>query len=309
MDSKAVFTRARYTDQIAKLEEACAWLAVEQGRAAVYGRLLREFFEDGLRTKEHILGYNESCEIVDLFEVWHTHVDQFPGLESALRRVCKKGPVLCEGENPGQSTNRPRNDGFGYLVAGTLIAAGVAVVAVDGIQRFGSTRSSDADLTFEWNDAVVDVECKRPKGADALIPRMQEARKQIERPERGGRLGVVALDCSRSVRPAGELLEYGSGEDGERKIAGILTSVVSPQLVPHLSSQLLGFMLVARVPSMMRLGESPILSAQGRPFQTLRPESILSWLVVANSDGGRLGILRDVTERVRTYQRRRRGPA
>ena len=96
-----------------------------------------------------------------------------------------------------------------------LMAAGVTVVAVDGIRRVGSDCTSEADLTFEWNGALIDVECKRPQAADALILRMLEAREQIERPGRGGRLGVVALDWTPSIRPAGELLEYEAGEDGE----------------------------------------------------------------------------------------------
>jgi hypothetical protein len=309
VDDGPVFRRARYEDHVSKLKQACEWLAITQGRATAYARLVTEFFEDSARTQEHILAYNESCEIVDLFELWRAHADRFPGLRRSLRDVCRKGPTLREGENPGTSSNRPRNDAFSYLVSGTLMSAGVSVVAVEGVRRSDLSGTSDADLTFMSGATCIDVECKRPQAEGALVPRMREARAQLEQPCREGRPGVVALDCSAMVRPAGTLLEYESGRSAEERISTLLEGLV-PTLDPHLTSQLLGVILVARVATMMRLGQSPILSPQGRLVHEFRPETILTWLVASNAQASEPDILRNVAQQVRQYQtcqRRTRG--
>jgi hypothetical protein len=180
VDDGPVFSRGRYEDHVSKLREACEWLAITQGRAATYARLVTEFFKDGARTQEHVLAYNESGEIVDLFELWRPHADRFPGLRESLREVCRKGPTLREGENPATSSNRPRNDAFSYLVSGTLMSAGVSVVAVESVRRTDFSGTSDADLTFMSDASCIDVECKRPQAEGALVPRMREARAQLE---------------------------------------------------------------------------------------------------------------------------------
>src|SRR5262245_3159597 len=79
--------------------------------------MIREFFEDDARSPRHILASGESCEVVDLFELWEPRAAEFPGLAERMRAVVGRGPLLREEENPGASTNRPRNDAFGYLVA------------------------------------------------------------------------------------------------------------------------------------------------------------------------------------------------
>ena len=75
---------------------------------------------------------------MDLFELWEHRATAFPGLAGNIRTVCSKGPLLREEENAAASSNRARNDAFGYLVAGRLLAAGVPVVAVDGIHTRGT---------------------------------------------------------------------------------------------------------------------------------------------------------------------------
>lgn len=306
VDDVPVFSRARYEDHVSKLRQACEWLAITQGRATTYARLVTEFFKDGARTQEHVLACNESCEIVDLFDLWRPHADRFPGLRESLREVCRKGPTLREGENPGKSSNRPRNDAFSYLVSGTLLNAGVSVVAVEGVRRTDFTGTSDADLTFMSAATCVDVECKRPQAEGALVLRMREARAQLEQLGREGRPGIVALDCSAMVRPAGTLLEYESGRTAEARVSTLLQRLV-PTLDPHLTSQLLGVILVARVAAMMRLGQSPIQSPPGKSVREFRPETILTWLVVSNAQASGPDILRDVAGQIHQYQRRARG--
>lgn len=137
-----------------KLKDACAWLNIEQGRAADYRRLLDEFDKGG-RSDKHILAYYESREIVELFELWEKRVDEFPGLSDKIRDIYKKGPVLCENEIIKSSSNRSRNDAFCFLVAGKFLAAGISVVKVDGIASRRVICDSKADFTFRWKKTIL----------------------------------------------------------------------------------------------------------------------------------------------------------
>ena len=304
MDQNAALRRKPYAAHLESLDRACRWLAVGQGRAKRYSQLVREFFEEGKRSREHILCHNESCEIVDLYELWEANVDSFPGLRRKFTTVFKKGPLLREDENPTQSTNRPRNDAFGYLVAGRLLAAGVDVVAVDGIISRNVTCQSEADLTFAWDGTFIDIECKRPQTVAALRERSEEAREQIMCSSRGGRVGVIAIDCSAFVRPGGVLLKSVLGEATGRSIFGVLEKAVGAVVTPYLTDSIPGFILFARVPSMTRVGRSLIVSPQGEPIYQLRPDSISTWLVVGNSDYKGPDVLRSIFRRIRESARR-----
>ncbi len=304
MDLGPSFRKMRYTEQLARLAEACAWLGIDRGRAAQYGELIREFFEEDTRSPQHILAFGESCEVVDLFELWEARVTEFPGLAERMRAVLGKGPLLREEENPVASSNRPRNDAFAYLVAGRLLAAGIAVVAVDGINARDATCSSEADVTFRCEDTFFDIECKRPRSYAALGERTAEARAQIERPSRQGRHGVIAVDCSVLVRPAGTLLESGSGAAAERLISSELERSIATRIESRLTNSILGFLLFARVPAMIRVRRSPILTASGEPIHDFRPDSISTWLVVSNAQYAGPDVLRGLASRLRDTMHR-----
>lgn len=299
MDLGPSFRKMRYAEQVARLAEACAWLGIDRGRAAQYGELIREFFEDDARSLQHILAFGESCEVVDLFELWEARVTEFPGLTERMRAILGKGPLLREEENPAASSNRPRNDAFAYIVAGRLLTAGVAVVAVDGINARDVTCSSEADVTFRCEGTLFDIECKRPRSYAALRKRTAEARAQIERPSRQGRPGVIALDCSVLVRPAGTLLESGSGAAAERLISSELERSIATRIESRLTNSILGFLLFARVPPMIRVHRSPIFTASGEPIHDFRPVSISTLLVVRNAQYAEPDVLRRLANRLR----------
>ncbi len=305
MSHEPSFRKMRYTDQVTRLAEACVWLRIDQGRAAEYGQLIREFFEDDARSTRHILAIGESFEIVDLFELREPRAAEFPGLTERMRAALGKGPLLREEENPASSTNRPRNDAFGYLVAGSLLAADVSVVAVDGIIARHETCSSEADVTFRWQETLFDIECKRPRSDTALGERTAEAKAQIERPSREGRHGVIAIDCSVLIRPAGTLLESGSGGEAEGLISRMLERSIVPKIESRLTNFLLGFLLFARVPAMIRTRRSPILAASGEPIYDFRPDSISTWLAVSNAQYAGSDTLRDLASRRRASRARR----
>jgi hypothetical protein len=297
MAQRLSFTKGHYTAQVEKLFAACNWLGIERGRATEYGKLIREFFEDNARSEQHLLAIGESFEIVDLFELWEHRVTDFPGLAVKIKTVLKKGPLLRE-EEISQNSNRPRNDAFGYLVAGKLLAAGIPVVAVDSIMAHNVTYKSEADVTFQWNGMLIDIECKRPRSYAALIDRTKEAREQLERQNRSGRHGAIALDCSVLVRPAGILLESGSGERAERLISTELERSIASKVQVYLTSSILGFLFFARVPAMIRVNRSPILAASGKPIYEFRPDSISTWLVNSNAQYAGDDILRYLAERL-----------
>ena len=121
MERKPFFRKEFYTAQIADgWSPHVTGLGSNGGRAARYSKLIQEFFEEDARSEQHILAIGESCEIVDLFELWEHRAIAFPGLAGKIRTVCSKGPLLREEENSAASSNRARNDAFGYLVAGRL---------------------------------------------------------------------------------------------------------------------------------------------------------------------------------------------
>ncbi len=275
-------TREHHSEHMRKLVAACDWLGIDKGRASQYGDLIREFYEKGARTKHHFLAFNESYEIVDLSELWEKRVADFPGLSGKIRAVLSKGPLLREEENSKASSNRARNDAFVYLVAGKFLASRIPVVAIDGILSRYPTCESNADLTLQWNDTLIDIECKRPQSLARLEERTKDARKQIKKRSHNGRFGVIAIDCSALIRPAGTLLERDSGEAAEKWLSAKLVGVGS-KLQSYLTSSICGFLFFARVPAMIRVDRSPIVTAQGKPIYDLCLYSISTWLAVGNS--------------------------
>jgi len=282
MDAKQQFKKSQYTEHLKSLKRACEWLGISQGRAAKYVKLVKEFFKNDKRSQEHILAFNESCEITDIYESWKPCISNFPGLYKKIRKVCRKGPVLREDERPSKSSNRPRNDAFAYFLAGKLMTAGIQIVAVDGVVRKGISSHRDADITFGWNGALIDIECKRPQTEKALKERVKEASKQITNPKRQGRIGIIAIDCSVFVRPPGKLLEKDSGQRAEEFLSQCLAREIKPQVKTMFGKTILGFLLFARAPHMALIKISPVVSPRGEHFRYYRPESISTFLVIGN---------------------------
>ena len=273
-----------YEANVRSLMAACDWIGIGRGRAAQYGPLIRELFEGGERSREHILAYNESCEITDIYELWETNIDNFPNLHNKIRSTFCKGPILREDEKSDTSSNRARNDAFVYLLAGKLIEAGMTVVAVDGILSKHARFQSKADITFDWNGSAIDVECKRPQTRGKVQTLVKEACRQLTEPKRFGKLGIVSVECSAFIRCPGTVIEKDSAEGAEVFLGQLLEKEVTPQMAERLKPTILGFLLFARAPAMIRKGHSKILSANGTPLQRyFRPESVSTSLVVINA--------------------------
>ena len=277
------------TDYLHRLDEACEWLALEQGRVRGYVRLLREFDEGNARSDEHILSYYESYEIVELYELWHSKIDAFPGLYDKLREACGSGPVLREGENLSSSGNRARNDAFAFLMAGKFLAAGILVENVDKISALPTNSAvPDADFSFSWEGASIDVECKRLQSQARLPRRAREARNQIER---GGRCGIIAIDCSVLYRPSGTLLETDCSKRAAGDMSGWLQTNIEPKIRPGLTPAILGFILYSRVPAMTATG---VLDSKGIDIR--RRDCVSSRLAVGNPSYPDPSVLRDIQQ-------------
>jgi hypothetical protein len=256
-------------------------MKIDTGRAVRYKELIREFFEHDRRSPEHILAFNESCEISDIYDLWKDRIKDFPGLEKRIRRAFSKGPVIREGERPDTSTNRARNDAFVYLLAGKLVRAGINVMAVDGIITRDIMCHKDADITFDWGGDVIAVECKRPQTQNTLGKKIKEARRQLTQPNGRGRMGIIAIDCSALIRPPNKILEVDSVELADQVVNERLEAVI-PEAIGHFDNTIAGAFLFARVPTETRIGKSPILSQNGRPIEYMRPDSVSILLVSYN---------------------------
>jgi hypothetical protein len=239
---------------------------------------------------------------VDLFELWEPRSPAFPGLAEKIRTACSKGALLREEEHSTTSSNRARDDAFGYLVAGRLLAAGVPIADIEGILSANRSGESKADITVQWHGTLIDIECKRPQSLAALTKLTKKAYRQLQHPGRGGRHGAIALDCSVLVRPAGTLLESDSGEAAERLISTKLEQSCASRVESYLTPSMPGFLFFARVPAMIRVRRSPIVTALGKPIYDFRPDSISTWLVLSNAQYVGPDILRDLAERLMTAQ-------
>ena len=276
------------TDYVDKLERACKWLDIEQGRARAYLHLLREFDRRSQLCDADILSYYESSEIVELFELWETRISAFPGLEDKIRRACRQGPVLRENEKVSSSSNRPRNDAFAFVMSGKFMAAGISVTNVDGVASRSPIPAPDADFSFLWQGVAIDVECKRLQSEAQLLKRAKDARNQILRADR---CGIIAIDCSVLYRPSGTLLETDSPERAERDASRWLETNIKPQVSRSLKPNILGFILYSGFPAMTATG---ILNSKGTVVR--RRDCISSLLVVGNISYPDPNVLHDIAQ-------------
>lgn len=283
-----------------RLQEACSWAGIQQGRSIMYVHLLREFWEERRRQREHLLALYESSIIITIFDLWQTRESDFPGLKAAIARAFKKGRLISQDEPLGRSGGQARNDLFVYTIAGQLLRGGADVLSVNGIARKGYISQSPADLELRWRDEVVNVECKRPQKREALSENAGEAYKQLTNPDRGGRPGLIAVDCSLFVRPLDSFLETNSAQEAWKFLTDRLEELLSTIQIASVPPQpiLAGLLLHASAPAMTRQGTSSILSPIGEPFRYFRPDYISTWVGTENPRTSRPGLCKEVLEQM-----------
>lgn len=277
-----------------KLEQACEWLDIARGRARDYVCLIEEF-ERGEHGPKQLLAYREAYDIVELFQLWETEIDHFPGLKTKLKQACRKGPAMTDDEKTSNSGNQPRNDTFVYLMAGRFRSAGIPVGSVDGISAGAAEARSAEDFSIRWDRLDINVECKRPNSANGFKRLAKSAQKQINKRQRRG---IIAMDCSRLARPAGTVLEAESPREAYEMLDQGLENVGVWSLPNPMPSKVLGVILFARVPAMTAMR---ILDANEQAVR--RSECITAMLVVGNRYSSDQTVLRDIAQRLRVERR------
>lgn len=267
---------------VRKLQVACDALGIDRGRAKKYIRLMTDY-RDGARSGEHLLAVNESTEVCDIYDHWESHLENFPGLRHKIVQSLQKGPILREHEDPGKSTNRPRNTSFVFLLSGLFLTRGLNVVCVEGLRRAGVDCHTDGDFTCRWQHRLVDIQAKRPQSLARLDERVKQAVSQIETTGRPDQLGIVAVDCSAVMRPAFKVLEDTTAASAFDRIQKELRGRFAPRVQAHITPQTCGYVLVARVPTRVQ-EESRILGPSGSPFVYVTPFSVSCCIAVENDD-------------------------
>lgn len=246
-------SRSHYSVQIARLKAACEWGALSRGRATLYAKLIKDLFNGKPHTDERIYAVNESFEITDIHRFWAPHTDRFPGIKDKICESLKSGPTIADKENLPSSSNRPRNDAFPFLLAGKLLAVGVEVLAVDGILAAGQTAQWRGDITIRLGSRVLDIQCKRPFTKETIVELAEEGAKQIIDAGQPG-AGIVALDLSRTVRQAGEILPATSESQIHRNIDAKLTRAVPMNDLFGMlkNTKIIGFVVFGRIPVFLK---------------------------------------------------------
>jgi hypothetical protein len=290
----------QHSEHLRSLKMACNWVGISRGRASGYYKYIRELFDHDIRSREHILAFNESCEIVDIYELWQQRIGIFPGLNEKIRRVFKKGPSLSEDERPDTSSQNPRDHAFEYLVAGKLLRAKIKVIAVDGVMIAEGTDFDigDVDTAFQWNGLIINIECKRPQSEPALKGKVKQAHKKLTVAPWRDHMGIIAVDCSVIIRQPGTLLEVDSPKQSHKALMMYLEKKIAEKLTMDLDSNILGFLVFARVPAMVRQ-KSRILSPRQKPITYYSLYSVSTFLCITNpSSTDSKNIFRSVCKRL-----------
>ncbi|CUS37933.1 hypothetical protein [Candidatus Nitrospira nitrificans] len=269
---------------LARLEEALLWVGLEHGRAATYKKLLIEYY-DGRHSNAHFLAHFQAMEILGVYDGWVKEAEFFPGLKERISFVLKKGTILPEGES--FNSNRPRNDGFVYMLAGKLFhGPKVPILSVDG---FRNTRliashpgeSFTSDIVFLHNEDAIRIECKRPMSNTTLSDNVDSAFTQIKN---ANSLGIIAVDVSKLIEQPGQILEASTLDDGSCSLTNEIEEIITPLAFQFPQPSLIGMFGYACLP-LVSTAQSMILNSHGKPFEFENFRTIAAcWVAIRNKN-------------------------
>lgn len=251
---------------LGRLDEALLWVGLDHGRAATYRKLLIEYYE-GLRSNAHFLAHFQAMEILGVYDGWAKEAECFPGLKDRISFVLKKGTILPEDE--GANSNRPRNDGFVYILAGKLFhGSKVPILSVDGFRNtrlFTSYpgKSFTSDIVFLHDEDAIRVECKRPMSRATLDENVAAAFTQITSTSSSG---IIAVDVSKLIDQPGQYLDAPTLDDGASYITNQIENVMRPLAFQFPQPSLIGMFGYAALP-LVSTAKSIILDSHGKPFE------------------------------------------
>jgi hypothetical protein len=174
------------------------WLRTHHGedeRRRIYAQLTSEG-----RLTEILSTMTESIELVETIPALR-QLDVFIPKE-LLRRVFS-GPADATREDP--TSNEARNAMFELSVA--------AMAARHGLKPTLST--TNPDVSFEFENRLVKIECKRVLSVNGIMGRLKEGTKQLKKSVRitTSDIGIVAISLAKLVNPGDRFLVSVSPHD------------------------------------------------------------------------------------------------
>lgn len=174
------------------------------------------------------------------------------------------------------------------LLAGKLIAAGISVRSVEGISLKNTSSGEGTimsgqgvpDIVVECGGTLLSIECKRPLSKDAITRHLRDAHKQLREQ---GTPGIIAIDCSVSIRPWETILNTSSEEMASEFLIQRLIEKVQPLVDPQFTPAIAGAILYVRAPVHTVHDVSIILSPTGDPITTYRQDTASTLLFIGNA--------------------------
>lgn len=226
-------------------------------------------------------------------------IDEFPGLKGKIKSAFTSGPLLPEDERVDNSGNRPRNDSFVLLLAGKLHKVGIEVIGVEGLPRIkkipltGKREKNylESDIWVRHAGLDISIECKRPSTFGAIEKRTHEARKQLD-----GKVGIIAIDCSISLRPSEMILDAPTSEKAANFLSDQLASKAVPIVEKNLGPNVIGAMLHMRTPIHTIDKVSQILDLTGNPVTSYTQETASSVFFAVNAVSPKAQVFRNIKD-------------
>lgn len=234
---------------IRDLEAACSWLDVTQGRATLCKQCLQEILDGAALSEKRLMACYEAFDLVEIYQLWRQNTKYFSGLKNNLTQIFKKGPLLTDEEQADNAKSvQSRNDAFSAIVAGRLLEAQFDVLQVEQCVRENTRVSTNADCTIKLYRQILNVECKRPHSLKNWMDLVEKAQSQIKR---AGTKGFVVLDCSALIRPNDTVYPSDNAVLAAEEHADWIEHNIYNRARTILSTEVLGMLMYARVPSMI----------------------------------------------------------
>lgn len=245
-------------------------------------------FLKGKITREGMFVFTEIEDIIEIYELWNQEIIAFPGLLSKITSLFSKGPILKDEEISENSSNRPRNDLFVILMAGKLKLWGINILAIEDIPSkdwdFDSNGISLPDITFEADGLVWGMECKRLRTWNSLYRRYNEGKKQLTKLPNRYKGGMVAIDCSMTIRPSDNILSSSFLDEAEEYLTKHLHEQDMNPIIRGFCDSVLGVILYARIPVHTIYQTSQILRSNGQPYITYMQNTASTLSFIINED-------------------------
>ncbi len=278
-----------------RLDTALSWIGLEHGRAATYKKLVAEYSE-GQRSNEHFFSYHQLMEVLSIYDAWEQEAINFPGLKEKISYVLKKGAILSEDETI--SSNRPRNDGFVYILAGKLLhGSKVPIVSLDGCRNSGLSTILPGklfrnDIVILVGGESIAIECKRPMSLATLAENVDKAFQQIAHGENPS--GIIAVDVTKLIEQPGQYLDAATLDRGADYLTNEVERILVPVAAQYPQPTLLGLFGYASIP-LVSTAQSVILDMYGKPIETegFRTAGV-AWVSIRNKNSPRGGLMHEL---------------